>query len=154
MTQMRLTLLSLSTLCLSMLACNRQPDQTNLSVSNEAAIATPVKQGNKWRFNQEITFELRSLENSITNFYDLQKKAINDEPYHAFADILDQHVSKMESLLHDQNEGNNALVSELKKLKSLSKELHNSKNLQAKETFSQIHEWIHQLHSQFEFDYN
>ncbi len=87
---MRLPLLSLIMLFSVMVSCSEEPGQTNASASNETVSTEPVKQGSKWKFNPEITFELRSIENSIINFNDLQKKAINEEPYHAFADILDQ----------------------------------------------------------------
>ncbi|MBX7204299.1 MAG: hypothetical protein K1X81_02635 [Bacteroidia bacterium] len=154
MIQIRLPLLSLITLLFITVSCSEESGPTNASASNETVSEEPVKQGNKWRFNPEITFELRSVENSIINFNDLQKKAINEEPYHAFADILDQHASKIESMLQGQNEADNSLASELQKLKSISQELHNSKDLHAKETFNHLNEWIHHLHSQFEFDYN
>ncbi len=151
---MRLPLLSLIMLFSVMVSCSEEPGQTNASASNETVSTEPVKQGSKWKFNPEITFELRSIENSIINFNDLQKKAINEEPYHAFADILDQHASKIEAMLNGQNEADNSLASEVQKLKSISQELHKSKHMHAKETFTHLNEWVHQLHSQFEFDYN
>jgi len=154
MIQIRLPLLILITLLLVTVSCTEEPGHTNSSASNETVSEEPVKHGNKWRFNPEITFELRSVENSIINFNDLQKKAISEEPYHAFADILDQHVNKIESMLHGQSEADNSLASELQNLKSISIELHNSKDLHAKEIFTHLNEWIHHLHSQFEFDYN